>query len=84
MPDSPDRGVVVTLADIYRVQQETTIALTEIKTAIALQSHQDRADGITLSDHETRLRKVELKVLSIPSLGVLIAGAALAWSVFGK
>ena len=72
--------MVVTLADIYAAQQEQAVILAEIKGSLALQSQQDRNDKAVLTDHESRLRKLEMKVYALPSAATLIALGTLAWS----
>lgn len=76
-------GVVVTLADIYHAQQEQAVLLAEIKGALALQSQQDRNDKATLTDHESRLRKVEAKVYAVGGVAALLAALPGLWAVFG-
>ena len=64
-------GFVVTLADIYHAQQETTVKLAEISGALALQSQQDRNDQARLADHETRLRDQADSIAKLAAFSLL-------------
>lgn len=77
-------GVTITLASIYDTQQEMLVTLAEIKGSLALQAQQDRNDKAIIVDHETRIRKLEMKVYAVPGAMTLLTAGALAWSIFGK
>lgn len=77
-------GVVITLGSIYETQQEMLVKLAEIGGTLALQAQQDRNDKAVLVDHESRIRKLEMKVYALPSVATLIALASFAWMVFGQ
>jgi hypothetical protein len=83
MSDQDNNGVVISLANIYDKLQETVVTLAEIKGSLALQSLEGRNDKATLTDHESRIRKVEAKVYALPGLATLIGVGSLAYSVFG-
>ena len=78
---NPEHGVMVTLADVYATQQEMLVTLAKIEGALALSAQTDQVDKATLADHESRLRKVEVKMYALPGAGVVITTAALLWQI---
>jgi len=95
---TPDGGVVITLADVYRQMVSLT---TRVDAALARADQADRiiaeheADLRPLAgaheklvDHESRLRAIERSRWPLTSLTILIAlaslGVAVAVALFGK
>ena len=68
--------MVITLADVYQVVQETRSLVTGVSHR--LETVEQRA-----IDHEARLRVVEQGRWPIPTLAVLIALVSVLWNIFG-
>ena len=62
------------------MSESTDERLTRIETKLDMAL--TRLDGVT-SDHEVRLRALERGRWPLPSVAVLLSGAALATSIFG-
>jgi hypothetical protein len=74
---SEQTEVVITLKDVYLEVQHLTKMLTPLV---------DPNTGVVAKqqDHESRLRKLEMKVYAIPGAMTVLSAGGLAWAVFGK
>jgi hypothetical protein len=74
---SDQTAVVITLKDVY---DEVVI----LNKRLAPLLDPDVGVIAKQQDHETRLRRLEMKVYAVPGVMTLLSAAGLAWSVFGK
>ncbi len=74
---SDQSEVVITLKDVYlEVQKMNALLAPLVDPNVGVVAKQQ--------DHESRLRRLEMKVYAIPGVSVLLMAGGLAWSVFGK
>ena len=82
MADEPSTAadIRITLRDVYAIQLKQTETLTAMATG--LQSINDKIDGTkeVQADHESRLRRIEGRIYSLPSLATLLAAGSLVVS----
>lgn len=73
--------VVITLKEVYEVQQTQGIVQIEINSKLdRLLDKHDRIDE-SVADHETRIRSLEQTRWPLPSLAAIVAVASLVWSL---
>lgn len=79
-----ENEVVITLKEVYEAQKEQGRIQTEISSKLdRLLDKHDRIDE-RVEDHESRMRTLEKRVWSIPSIATLIAIASFIYQVTSK
>lgn len=79
-----ENEVIITLKEVYEVQQAHGRIQTEISSKLdRLLDKHDRIDE-RVEDHESRMRTLEKRVWSIPSIATIIALVSLVYQFTTK
>ena len=77
-------SLTITLKQVWDAQNLQGKEIAAMSAKLDLYVGLNAASKETTADHEARIRTLEQRVWSIPSIATLIALGSLLWAIFGK